>query len=115
MKIVRAAPEQRLPNLVQDPDRYGYANLMVNLARYACPHCGEFTVFAIAPPDPSPFHDAVRSEFDKLTTTRSIHEQGIADFECRKCSRPVRVVFRFSEFQMATFYYFAEAVFETAA
>jgi hypothetical protein len=115
VRIVEATPEERLPNLVQDSARYGYPNLLVNLPRYFCPHCGEYTVFSIAPPDPSPFEQLVRDEFDRLTIKRSPHEQGIADFNCRVCSRPVRVVLRYYEFHMATFYYFAEAVFETAA
>lgn len=114
VKVVNAVPKERLPNLVQNSKRYGYPNLMVNLPRYFCPHCGEYTVFAITPPEPSPFDDAVRQKFDELTIKRSPSEQFIADFVCRVCARPVRVVILFYEFHMASDYYFAEAVLETA-
>ena len=114
MKVVQIAPEERLPNLLQDPARYGYSNLMVNLPRYRCPHCGEYTVFAVTEPVPSPIPEPVRNQFKALTGRRSSYEQGVSDFLCRVCSHPVRVVYRINEFRMASYHYFAETVIEEA-
>ena len=121
MNLVQTAPDRRLPNLLQDPERYGYANLMVNLPRYGCPHCGQFTVFStdavfsVDQPAASPIPEALLGAFDALTAQRSEYEQGVADFLCRGCSRPVRVVYRVVEFHMASYHYFAEAVIEIDA
>ncbi|QDT51898.1 hypothetical protein Pan258_59950 [Symmachiella dynata] len=114
MKIMQIAPEERLPNLLQDAERYGYPNLMVNLPRYRCPHCGEYTVFSVPEPNASPIPAGIRAQFDALTDRRSPYEQGVSDFLCRVCAVPVRVVYQINEFQMASYRYFAEAVFETA-
>ena len=113
MKIASVDPKERLPNLAdREHPVYSYRNLMVNLPRYWCPHCDEYTVFSIGASDPCALSDDVHRQFDALTPTRSTYEQGVSDFLCRGCSRPVRVIYRILEVQMASYRYFAEAVLE---
>ena len=114
MNFVQIAPVERLPNLLQDSGGHGYPNLMVNLLRYHCPHCGEHTVFSVADSESSPIPEELRPQFDALTPKRSAYEQGVSDFLCGTCSNPVRVVYRIDEFHMASYHYFAEVVIEMA-
>lgn len=114
--IVRVDPKERLPNL-EDREHpiYGYRNLMVNLPRYRCPHCGEYTVFDLPGVEPSPLPPDILSQFDARTPHNSQEGQGVSDFLCRICSRPVRVVYRIEEIHMASYAYFAEFVLELRA
>jgi hypothetical protein len=113
MKVVCADPAGRLPNLVTDVTRYGFPNLMVNLPRYWCPHCGEYTAFSVGELKQTPLDPDAYKLFEAQTELTT-HEQAVTDFLCRVCSRPVRLIYRYNEHHMASYYYFAETVLETA-
>lgn len=103
MKIVRINPVDRLPNLA------------VNLPRYWCPHCGEYSVFSFDVDASLP--QEVLKQFDELTPRDppTGYDLAKSDFLCRVCARPVRVVYLWMEFRMGAYYRFAESVLETEA
>jgi hypothetical protein len=104
MNLISVDPWERLPNLVND-EHHGLTNLMVNLPRYWCPHCEQYTVFDVALGGvPSSFDEEVKRRFNRLAPPRDTWIEGQTDFFCRGCGRPVRITYMYSgEYAMSAY------------
>lgn len=114
MRIVKVDPVERLPNLAETT--HEQCHLMVNLPRYCCPHCNEYSVFSLGGDVRPPLSLEVRRQFDEFTPTTPPEGYWFekSDFLCRVCSRPVRVIYLITEIHMAAYVRYAHSVLETA-
>ena len=108
LRIIRRRPAERLLDLMADKD----SQTWMVLPKYRCPSCGEITVFSVGQGVSSPFPTETRAIFDNAESSRPDFWRGVTDFFCRVCHSPVRVVYRVTEFRMASFRYDAVAIYE---
>ena len=111
-KVVRVSPEKRLPGLLNSNRPFEtYKNRITGVPKYFCPACEELTAFSVRRKTESSLPPDVKRLFDKMTK-KSPYEQGVSDFRCRVCGRPVRVVYSIREFRMGAYHYDAQYVLE---
>ena len=118
MNVVRQPPEKRIPGLRLDRDSNEL--FIVNLPKYCCPECEEFTVFSLEKArhtndSESSFTEEELRHFNLASGAPVGWESVHCDFHCRICETPVRVVCRMDEFAMGSWRYAASNVFETCS